>query len=111
MKKSWSPAHELSEKNKDSVRSWAGGICVMFWPRIWPNHSDCSETFYCSENLGEVWIKDNRLIHMAEEIPKQENIQADAKKVSTTKKRFPMLHQDNRKHVPGPNSTPQRSIL
>ena len=38
---------------------------------------------------------------MAEEIPKQENIQADAKKVSTTKKKFPMLHQDNRKHVPG----------
>lgn len=48
---------------------------------------------------------------MAEKIPKQENIQANAKEVSTTKKKFPMLHQDNRKHVPGQNPGPQRSIL
>lgn len=41
---------------------------------------------------------------MAEETPKQENLQADAKEVSTTEKNFPMLHWDNRKKCPGAKS-------
>lgn len=87
--------------------SGLGVIHLIFWPRL---------LFYSTlvlRTLSQVKFKSNKLICLAEEISRQENIQASSKKVavsakatSTVEEESPVLYWNNRKAKPYPSNVP-----